>query len=82
MSTSFIRLVKFSIIFFSYTFSISCSLFLWHPHDVNVGTLELVPEAPYTILIFLILFSSGCSYWVFCLFVCLFFASLYSKSLI
>ena len=33
-------------------FSISCSLLFWHLHDTNVGMLEVVPEAPYTILIF------------------------------
>ena len=28
----------------------------WHTYDVNVGLLEVVPEAAYTILIFLFFF--------------------------
>ena len=33
------------------------SLFsFWHPHDVNVSMLEVVPEAPYTIFIFFLRF--------------------------
>ena len=32
-------------------------LFFWHPYDANVGMLEVVPEAAYTILIFLESFS-------------------------
>ena len=67
-------------VFFHYFFK-QISKFLvffsfWHPYDLNVGPLEVVPEAVYTLLIFfLILLYSCCSVW-------LFFASLYSKSLI
>ena len=44
-------------IFFHYFFQISnFLLFLfsfWHPYEVNVGMLEVVPDAAYTILIFM-----------------------------
>ena len=54
-----------------------CSVFSFrHPHDANIGILEVVPEAPYPILILgRGFFFSCCSDWVF-------FASLYSKLLI
>ena len=67
-------------VFFHYFFQIdfqflALSLFLVAPHDVNIGPLEIVPEAVYTILIFFafyfLLFLCGC-----------FFVSLRSKSLI
>ena len=63
---SFIKLGKFSFIIFSNKFSISCSFSsLWHPYDSNVGTIKVVPEVPYPILIFLDSFSSCCSDWIF-----------------
>ena len=46
-----------------------------HPYYVNVGPLEVFPEAVYTLLIWGVLFSSCCSAW-------LFLSSLCSKSLI
>nr|KAF6420660.1 hypothetical protein HJG59_009387 [Molossus molossus] len=59
---------------FKQVFDFLFSLFsFWHLQDVNVGMLEVVPEAPYTILIFLDSFC--CSDWAF-------FASLYSKSIV
>ena len=66
-------------IFFHYFFKKVSNFLLflfssWHPYDVNVGTLEVVPGSANTILAFWILFSS-CSDW-------LFFASLCSISLI
>ena len=54
MSISSAKLRKFSVIILSNRFSISCSLFSFqYPHDAYAGTLEVVPEAPYNILIFL-----------------------------
>ena len=49
-------------------------LLLWHPRDSDIGMFGDVPEVPYTILIFEILFSSGCSGWML-------ISSLYSKCL-
>ena len=82
MSISFTKLGKFSVIIFFQTVS-NFLLFLFsyqYPHDASVGKLEVVPEAPYTILLFLdtffqFFFSSCYSDWVF-------FAFLYFKLLI
>ena len=55
MSNSLTKLGKFSFIIFSNRFP-NFLLFLfsfWHPYDANVGHLEVVPEAAYTILLFL-----------------------------
>ena len=53
MSISFTKLGKFFVVIFSNRFPVFCShFFFWYPHDVNVGMLEVVPEALYTILIF------------------------------
>ena len=72
ISTSFTRLGNFFIIF-SNGLSISCSFSSPSntPHDTNVRTFEVVPEAPSAILSFWIPFSSYCSDWVF-LFIYLF----------
>ena len=32
---------------------LTLSFLWWHPHDANVAFLEVVPDVPYTILIFL-----------------------------
>ena len=61
MSISFTKSGKFSFIIFSDRFPISCSFFFWHSYEANVGTLKVVPEAVYTILIVLDSFSSYCS---------------------
>ena len=56
MSISFTKLGKFSfIIFFLNRFPISRSVSSPSstPYDVNVGTLEVVPEAAYAILVLL-----------------------------
>ena len=58
MSVSFAKLGKFYFIILSNRFAISCSFFFWHPYDMNVGLLEIVPRY------FFILFSS-CSDWWF-----------------
>ena len=53
MSSSFIRLGKFSDIIFSKVCNFLLSLFSFqHPHSVNVGFLVVVPEALYTLLVF------------------------------
>ena len=54
MSISFTKLGKFSFIIVSDRFPISYSLLLLAPHDTNVGPLEVVPEAPYSIYHFLL----------------------------
>ena len=67
MSISFTKLGKFSFIIFSNIFSISCSFssLSGTPDDVSVGVLEVVPEAPYTILVsFGFLFFPSCSSWL------------------
>ena len=75
LSISFTKLGKFSSIIFSNRFPISYFLFsFWHNFGANVGPLELVPEAAYTILFFGVFFLFCSDWW-------LFFASLYSKSL-
>ena len=75
-SLPFSRSGKFPVITFSGRFLIPCSLLLLAPHDGNVAMPEVVPETSYTIVSFFKnSFSFCCSYWVF-------FASLYSKSLI
>ena len=75
MSISLTKLGKFSFIIVSIRFPIFLLfLFSWHSYDTNVGILEVVPEAPYTIL------GLGGSF--FFLLFCLFFASLCSKSFI
>ena len=54
MSTSFTKLAKFSFPSFSEISNFLLFLFsFWHPCDANVGMFEVVPEAAYTILIFL-----------------------------
>ena len=67
MSFFFTKLEMFSLNIFTHRSLILCSLSLssfWHPHDVNIAMLEVVPVAPYTILIFWILFYFCCSKWV------------------
>ena len=55
MSISFTTLGKFSvIIFFKWVFNFLLALFsLQHPHEIYIGMLEVVPEAPYTLFILL-----------------------------
>ena len=71
MSISFTKEVCFHY-FFQISFQFpALSLLLWHPYYLNVGMFEVVPEAPYPILVFLsflffsffflILLSSCCS---------------------
>ena len=48
---------RFPSLFFHVGFNSLLSLVsFWHPHDANVGALEVVPEASYAILTFWILF--------------------------
>ena len=61
--------------FFSNRFSLFSLPFFWHPCDMNVDTIEVVPQAPYSFLRRGIFFTFFCSYWVL-------FASFYSKLLI
>ena len=57
MSISFLKLGKFSfIIFFKLISNFLLFLFFWHPYDVNVGVLEVVPHVADTILGFFGLF--------------------------
>ena len=54
MSIFLLSLGNFLLLFFQIDFQfLALSLLLWYPYDENVGTLEVVPEAPYTILMFL-----------------------------
>ena len=64
-------------LFFQYVFDTFLFLFsFWHPYDLDVGTFGYVPESSDTIIIiFLKLFSSLCSGWMF-------ISSLCSQSLI
>ena len=67
MSISFYQVKEVFCHYFSKRFLNSCSLSSLSgtlPHDANVGTLEVVPEAPHTILIFFIFFFC-CSDWLF-----------------
>ena len=67
MSIFFTRLGKFLSSFFKEVFQLLTLFPLLHPHNANVGMLEVIPEAPYTILIlrvFFFLFLFGCFFFL------------------
>ena len=57
MSISFTKLGSFLLLFFSNRFLIFSNfllfLFFWHPYGANIGTVEVVPQAAYIMLILL-----------------------------
>ena len=53
MSISLTKLGKISVIIFQISFNFLPSLLSFHHlPDVNIGTLEVVPQTPYTVFIF------------------------------
>ena len=61
-------------VFFHHFFQIDFQFLLflfsfWHPYDVNLGSVEAMPEAAYTILIFF----NSCFFLFFCMVVFCFF---------